>query len=75
MSSCRAGRTLCVSPTTRSTGRRRAPLSAPCLGRGERVQLHAEQVDPEVPVQGDPHEPLADADEGGRLRNRVGAKL
>jgi hypothetical protein len=28
-------------------------------------------VDPEVPIHGDPQEPLADADEGGRLKNRV----
>jgi hypothetical protein len=28
-------------------------------------------MDPEVPVHEDPQEPLADADEGGRLRNRV----
>jgi hypothetical protein len=39
------------------------------------VQLRAEQVDPQVPVHGDPHEPLADADEGGRLRNYVGGKV
>jgi hypothetical protein len=39
------------------------------------VQLRAEQMDPEVPVHGDPQEPLADADEGGRLRNRVGGEV
>jgi hypothetical protein len=45
------------------------------LVRGNGVQLCAEQVDPEVPIHGDPQEPLADADEGGRLRDRVGGKV
>jgi hypothetical protein len=39
------------------------------------VQLHTEEVDLEIPLHWDPQEPLADADKGGRLRDRVGAKL
>jgi hypothetical protein len=35
------------------------------------VWLRAEEMDPEVPIYGDPQEALADADEGGRLRDRV----
>jgi hypothetical protein len=47
----------------------------PRFVRGEHVQLRAEEVDPEIPVHWDPQEPLVDADEGGRLQNRVGVKL
>jgi hypothetical protein len=35
------------------------------------VQLRAEEMDPEIPVRWDPQEPLADADEGSRLRDCV----
>jgi hypothetical protein len=46
-----------------------------CLARGDRVLLRAEQVDPKVPIHWDPQEPLADAEEGGRLRDALGEKL
>jgi hypothetical protein len=35
------------------------------------VQLRAEEVDPEIPIYWDPKEPVADADEGSHLRDRV----
>jgi hypothetical protein len=35
------------------------------------MQLRAEQVDPEIPIHWDPQETFADADERGRLRDRV----
>jgi hypothetical protein len=35
------------------------------------VQLRVEEVDPEIPVHRDPQEPLAHADEGGRLQDCV----
>jgi hypothetical protein len=35
------------------------------------VQLRTEEVDPEIPVRWDPQESLAQADEGGCLRDRV----
>jgi hypothetical protein len=47
----------------------------PQFVRGEHVQLRAEEVDPEIPVHWDPQEPLADADEGGRLRNHVDGEV
>jgi hypothetical protein len=31
------------------------------------MQLRAEEVDPEIPIHGDPQETLTDADERGRL--------
>jgi hypothetical protein len=39
------------------------------------MQLRAEQEDLEIPVHWDPQEPLADADEGGRLRYGIGGKI
>jgi hypothetical protein len=39
------------------------------------VQHRAKEVDPEIPVHRDPQESLADTNEGGRLRNRVGRKV
>jgi hypothetical protein len=39
--------------------------------RAARRVLGAEEVDPKIPVHRDPQEALADADERGRLRNRV----
>jgi hypothetical protein len=47
----------------------------PCLHRGKRMQLRAKQVDPEILVHGDPQEPLADVDDVGCLRNRVGSDV
>jgi hypothetical protein len=47
------------------------PARTTRLRRGKRVQLRAEEVDPEIPVRWDPQEPLADAGEGSRLRDRV----
>jgi hypothetical protein len=41
------------------------------FGRDKRVQLRAEEVNPEIPVRWDPQESLADTDEGGRLRDRI----
>jgi hypothetical protein len=35
----------------------------------------AEEAHPKIPIHRDPQEPLADADEGGRLRNRVGGEV
>jgi hypothetical protein len=45
------------------------------LGRGDGVQLRAEEVDPEVPVHGNPQEPLADATKVAACEIALGAKL
>jgi hypothetical protein len=39
------------------------------------VELTTKEMDPQVPVRRDPQESLVDGDEGGRLRDGVGAKL
>jgi hypothetical protein len=39
------------------------------------MQFRAEEVDPEIPIYRDPQEALADADECGRLRDRVGREV
>jgi hypothetical protein len=45
--------------------------AGPRLRRRQRMQLGAEEMDPEIPIHKDPQEALADADERGRLRNCV----
>jgi hypothetical protein len=35
------------------------------------MKLRAEEVDPEIPIHWDPQETFADADERGRLQDRI----